>query len=615
MKIHSLVRGLTLFVLASSSNGENLRDLIAHLRGKCVTEIIENITDIISNDDDDNVTLSPSPAITNTPTALEQLSSSPTQFEEKSISNKPSEIISNIPTALVPPSLSPSQVEDKDSICTTRINHLRSKFNIPLITERKDLHTCANRQSEYDKQVGAHKSFKRCGSVGSQGSGGGNDCAGVIDMFYHERWRCYDNGIDLIGSPYKVTDDAGERACRAACMDDLDCLSFGFNASASTNPCSFYNDASATYMYPYANEDDAYWLGDPDIDNGPSTTESWRNFTMINVDGSNSVPSTGTLSEFKWFGKSSDPIDFHVFRLVSNNEYEVIGTINAPATNVGQVNFLAVNPPISVKKGDVLGFTYIGNAAIGFDDSLDGQYLYSDENSGGPSNVGDMWTFTGGPTPRRYYFSARFNPDTKVESHTAEKYCAAGLCRYHCGPVMSRTTTTYSWGVYENFYTLNWRPNPTMPMGGDTCPSGINVVRCWEDTSSNILWAYGVGGEDCNSICSLAGASSLDYKCNENVPITGGLDEVSSLMSNFENPYNENDADEFTCTKGGCWNGGSSNQVMIHEYNSNCYVPLNDDKYVCTARFGNANCFGQRFNQLCPCTPGCSYAAGPTCEE
>ncbi len=54
--------------------------------------------------------------------------------------------------------------------CQSRINHHRAKYGIsPLITERSELHSCVNRQSEYDKQMGAHKSYKRCGSLGSQG--------------------------------------------------------------------------------------------------------------------------------------------------------------------------------------------------------------------------------------------------------------------------------------------------------------------------------------------------------------------------------------------------------------------------------------------------------------
>jgi hypothetical protein len=65
--------------------------------------------------------------------------------------------------------------------------------------------------------------------------------------------------------------------------------------------------------------------------------------------------------------------------------------------------------------------------------------------------------------------------------------------------------------------------------------------------------------------------------------------------------------------------GETWRQISIHENNSDCYVPTDSltggalNKYICDARFGNANCFNQRFNQVCPCVPGCSSAAGTSC--
>ena len=71
------------------------------------------------------------------------------------------------------------------SDCEIRINHHREKYGIDPITEREGLHTCANRQSQYDKEMGSHKSYKRCGGLESQGSGGGSTCSGVIDIFFN----------------------------------------------------------------------------------------------------------------------------------------------------------------------------------------------------------------------------------------------------------------------------------------------------------------------------------------------------------------------------------------------------------------------------------------------
>lgn len=499
------------------------------------------------------------------------------------------------------------------SDCQERINFLRAKFSITPISERKDLHSCANRQSEFDKQVGAHKSFKRCGAVGSQGSGGGSKCSNVIDMFYHERWSCSTN-ITLFGAPFEETDIRGSNQCRAACMNNPQCLSYGFDENFDPNPCHFYDQSSLTHARRDPNDMTAFLLGGETTE-PPQSFDTFESFSIVDIDGSRTVPSDGRIVGFKWYGDNSNAVDFHVFRLVSSSIYEVVGTIHAPSTIRNQENSIS-GSEILVKKGDVLGFTFIGAPAFGFTDrSRFGQVRYTDENSGGPSSIGEMWDFNRGPLAREYHFSAMFQLTVSVIESTPRNYCAAGLCEGHCGPVMSNTTTIFAWGEYENHYTLNWRPNARLPFGGNVCPSGIQAVRCWTDNSTGILWAYGVGGEDCHSTCSLAGATSSDFKCDENSPIVGGFDEVSKIMANFENPYNENDLDEFTCTTGSCWSGESNKQIMIHEFNSNCYFPTNDQQYTCTTAFGNANCFGQRFNQVCPCVPGCSSAAGPSCEE
>ena len=46
--------------------------------------------------------------------------------------------------------------------CQSRINHHRTKYSVSLITERTELHSCVNRQSQYDKAVGVHESYWRC---------------------------------------------------------------------------------------------------------------------------------------------------------------------------------------------------------------------------------------------------------------------------------------------------------------------------------------------------------------------------------------------------------------------------------------------------------------------
>jgi len=90
----------------------------------------------------------------------------------------------------------PENVETGTS-CLERINYWREKAcedgwpecppaGLPPIVECTSCHQCANTQSEYDAIHGAHASFTRCGEF-VQGSGGGQNCADVIDSFVAER--------------------------------------------------------------------------------------------------------------------------------------------------------------------------------------------------------------------------------------------------------------------------------------------------------------------------------------------------------------------------------------------------------------------------------------------
>ena len=81
--------------------------------------------------------------------------------------------------------------------CVERINYWRKRAceegwvecppaGLPPMVECTACHECANSQAEYDRENGAHASFKRCGER-SQGVGGGATCADVIDSFVAER--------------------------------------------------------------------------------------------------------------------------------------------------------------------------------------------------------------------------------------------------------------------------------------------------------------------------------------------------------------------------------------------------------------------------------------------
>ncbi len=81
--------------------------------------------------------------------------------------------------------------------CLERINYWRKKAcedgwvecppaGLPPMVECTACHECANSEAVWDKENGAHNSFKRCGER-VQGEGGGATCADVIDSFVSER--------------------------------------------------------------------------------------------------------------------------------------------------------------------------------------------------------------------------------------------------------------------------------------------------------------------------------------------------------------------------------------------------------------------------------------------
>eukprot|EP00594_Rhizosolenia_setigera_P000121 CAMPEP_0178943538 /NCGR_PEP_ID=MMETSP0789-20121207/2643_1 /TAXON_ID=3005 /ORGANISM="Rhizosolenia setigera, Strain CCMP 1694" /LENGTH=247 /DNA_ID=CAMNT_0020623145 /DNA_START=333 /DNA_END=1077 /DNA_ORIENTATION=+ len=234
----------------------------------------------------------------------------------------------------------------------------------------------------------------------------------------------------LWGEPYTESDIGGFNTCRAACMDDPDCLSFGYDTDFA-NPCHFYNEASITLVKEESSG--VYLLGGP-TDVAPGTVDQWESYTSVDIDGSSAVPASGTITSFQWYGSNTNGVDFHVFRLVSDKTYEVIGTVSAGSTTVGAENTINVSPAINVVKGDVMGFTWQGAAAFGFNGgSRFGASLYTDEDSGGPET-------------RSYHFAATFVPDQAFTPSDSRHYCAAGNCAGHCGPVMGGSTTTFSWG-------------------------------------------------------------------------------------------------------------------------------------------------------------------------
>lgn len=308
------------------------------------------------------------------------------------------------------------------SDCQVRINHHRLKYGIDLITEKKEFHSCNNRQSQYDKLQGAHKSYKRCGSIGSQGQGGGSTCSSVIDAFFNERWVCFTDAT-LYGTPIASSTESNYGRCRQACMDDLSCLSFSHDAGADL--CEFYGEEGHTIV-------SSGFIGDLDkTSTAPQSVDGWFDFSVIDLTETNKVPTDGTINEFTWYGSNPSPVRFFYYRHVSDNTYEVVGTARASQTTVGVQNTLTVSPPINVQAGDVMGFTWEGAAAFGFTNSKGGSVRYSNEGSGGPTSVGEQFTIPNGKLARVYHVAAAFVPASPLQTSTSVKYCAAAHCDGH----------------------------------------------------------------------------------------------------------------------------------------------------------------------------------------
>lgn len=108
------------------------------------------------------------------------------------------------------------------------------------------MHPCANNQSVYDKEHGAHNSFGRCvQGGGSQGTGGGSRCQDALDGFHNERLSCRDrkNAFTGLGSPVATHSDTNKNQCTQKCNDNTQCKSF----VVKDNVCNLYAQQDLPY--------------------------------------------------------------------------------------------------------------------------------------------------------------------------------------------------------------------------------------------------------------------------------------------------------------------------------------------------------------------------------
>jgi len=133
----------------------------------------------------------------------------------------------------------------------------------------------------------------------------------------------------------------------------------------------------------------------------------------------------------------------------------------------------------------------------------------------------------------------------------------------------------------------------TVDAQSPTCTDGYT---CFEEESTNILWVMGNSiSSSCSDTCEKALSGPSEYLCKENHP-TFTDDAAFNHIA---------DGLGFNCKTGRCWGGSSGDGGMMwisntNDDNRNCYYPTSDF-YSCSNTVGNGNCFGERYNLVCPC--------------
>jgi len=497
-------------------------------------------------------------------------------------------------------------VPSSPSLCEEHINFIRAKWALPPMTENTALHGCASREAEFNSRLGAHKKMALCGAA-SEGEGrSGGDCTYVLDRFYNERWDCETGGAPPL-TPHFREQSLDAAACQTACNNDAECLSYAYLSQDGQLSCRFYAEGSppATPLY---DAQGLAWVG-PQSQIDDSSADSvdqfdvWTSYTTINTWGEDAFPADGWVHGFKWLGGASNDagVSFHVFRRQGEGgTFDVVGTVTAAATTLNASN--SIDAHIQVQAGDVFGWSYSGAAAFGFQPKGRREILYGNEGEPTSTEAGASFTPVGS-AGRHYSVAAAFSPNEQPQAqtpteHTFEHtYCRAGICNGHCGPLLREGSPSFAWGVDEStgWYTFGWRPNVEIPTYGGECPSGIEVVRCYNESATGTTWVYGNGGRaTCHDTCSLAGYNYNSLKCNDEKPIEN-WSRLSDIMSGFG----------FPCHVGMCGSGYSwkESQVRIDEETQACYISRNNASYTCSARIrGNNACIHQA--NLCPCMEG-----------
>eukprot|EP01083_Nonionella_stella_P042816 115574_1 len=127
---------------------------------------------------------------------------------------------------------------------------------------------------------------------------------------------------------------------------------------------------------------------------------------------------------------------------------------------------------------------------------------------------------------------------------------------------------------------------------------------CYEDTIRNVVWVKNDDASPaCQGVCEGALLNNADiyHSCDDTQPLIYDMDSFNDIATGLN----------FTCKAGGCWDSMAPGQGIIavkrgSGADKTCYFPDPQDTmttFTCTSGIGNANCYGERYSNICPCIP------------
>lgn len=132
------------------------------------------------------------------------------------------------------------------------------------------------------------------------------------------------------------------------------------------------------------------------------------------------------------------------------------------------------------------------------------------------------------------------------------------------------------------------------------CSEGYTCAS--DPTTPGLVWvmrnAGNVNGPTCKKVCedALLHTPNVYHACNSSARTFRDAASFAPIASSLG----------FTCERGACFDGkapGVGLQLVSIKGNltRKCYYP-EEMTFSCTTHPGNANCFGERYSSICPCT-------------